>query len=149
MWQSQVEIEQYSIVYFNRVRNSVMHCQCLNTLHVYAVHMSPALNGSSALQRFEGGNAIEICYEIMYPGLLHMWPRLFSSYKPYTNGYRELNCIILNNEAWFSYSKNYKSSNSQASQWNTGTWYYGQLGMHFQKTWFHQFKVGIQLSFCL
>ena len=37
--------------------------------------MSPTLNGSSALQRFERGNAVEKCNEIMfnfYPGLPHM-----------------------------------------------------------------------------
>ena len=44
----------------------------MNTYHVYTVRMSPALNGSSALQRFECGNAIEIRNGIMfdfYPGL--------------------------------------------------------------------------------
>ena len=37
--------------------------------------MSPALNGSSTLQRFEHGNAVEKCNRIMfdfYPGLPHM-----------------------------------------------------------------------------
>ena len=39
------------------------------------MHMSPALNQSSALERFECGNAIKICNGIMfdfYPGLPHM-----------------------------------------------------------------------------
>ena len=37
--------------------------------------MSPALNGSTMLQRFEHSNAVEICNGIMfdfYPGLSHM-----------------------------------------------------------------------------
>ena len=37
--------------------------------------MNPALNGSSALQRFERGNAVEIRNRIMfgfYPGLPHV-----------------------------------------------------------------------------
>ena len=37
--------------------------------------MSPTLNRSTALQRFEHGNAVEICNRIMfdfYPGLPHM-----------------------------------------------------------------------------
>ena len=37
--------------------------------------MSPALNRTSALQRFECSNAVEICNETMfdfYPGLPHM-----------------------------------------------------------------------------
>ena len=44
-------------------------------LDTFTQHVSPTLNGSSALQRFERGNAIEICYGIMfdlYPGLPHM-----------------------------------------------------------------------------
>ena len=52
VWQSRVEIEHYS-----------------------AARMSPALNGSTALQHFERGNAVEIHNGIMfnfYPGLPHM-----------------------------------------------------------------------------
>ena len=48
----------------------------MNTDHVYTARMNPALNGSSALERFERGNAIEICNGIMfdfYPGLAHMY----------------------------------------------------------------------------
>ena len=47
----------------------------MNTYHVHTALMSPALNGSSALEHFEHGNAIEIRNGIMfdfYPGLLHM-----------------------------------------------------------------------------
>ena len=33
---------------------------------VYTAHMNPSLNGSSALERFERGNAIEIHNEIMF-----------------------------------------------------------------------------------
>ena len=90
MWQSRVEIEHYSVAYFNRitafeVRTSVKggaHAlgKLINTCHVYTARMSPALNGSSALQRFERSNAIEIRNGIMfdlYPGLPHIlniWP---------------------------------------------------------------------------
>ena len=47
----------------------------INTGYVYTAHMSPALNGSSALQHFERSNAIEIRNGIMfdfYPGLPHI-----------------------------------------------------------------------------
>ena len=47
----------------------------MNTYHVYTVRMSPALNGSSAVERFKHGNAIELCNRIMfdfYPGLPHL-----------------------------------------------------------------------------
>ena len=49
--------------------------------------MSPALNGSSALQRFERSNAIEIRNGIMfdfYPGLPQMCASTFSFLKAYT-----------------------------------------------------------------
>ena len=38
----------------------------MNTYHLYTVHMSPALNGSSAIVRFECGNTIEIRNEMMF-----------------------------------------------------------------------------------
>ena len=44
--------------------------------------MSPGLNGSIALQRFERGNAVEIRNRIMfdfYPGLPHMYVTTLSS----------------------------------------------------------------------
>ena len=47
----------------------------INTCHIYTAHMSPVLNGSFALQRFERSNAIKICNGIMfdfYPGLPHV-----------------------------------------------------------------------------
>ena len=47
----------------------------IDTYHVNTVRMSFALNGSSALERFECGNAIEIRNGIMfdfYLGLSHM-----------------------------------------------------------------------------
>ena len=49
-----------------------MQRRCMNTC---VVCMSPALNESSALQRFEHGNAVKIPNEIMfdfYPGLPHI-----------------------------------------------------------------------------
>ena len=50
----------------------------INTCHVYTVRMSPALNGSSVLQRFECSNASEIRNGIMfdfYPELPHISPQ--------------------------------------------------------------------------
>ena len=38
----------------------------INTCHIYTARMSPALNGSSALQRFKRSNASEICNRIMF-----------------------------------------------------------------------------------
>ena len=89
MWQSWVEIEHYSVASFDCVQSTVTvvrttrgahTCcvdQCMNTSlrHVHAARMSPTLNGSFALQRFECGNTIEIRNGIMfnfYPGLPHM-----------------------------------------------------------------------------
>ena len=63
MWQSCVEIEGYSVAYFDRI--AVFE----------ALSLSPALNGSSALQRFERSDAIEIRDGItfdFYTGLPHM-----------------------------------------------------------------------------
>ena len=37
-------------------------------LCIYTVHMSPALNGSSVLQRFKHSNTIEICNGMILPG---------------------------------------------------------------------------------
>ena len=49
----------------------------MNTYHVHTVHMKPALNGfrSSALERFEHGDAIEVRNGKMfdfYPRLPHV-----------------------------------------------------------------------------
>ena len=38
----------------------------MNTYHVYTACISPALNGSSALEHYEHGNAIEIRNGIMF-----------------------------------------------------------------------------------
>ena len=38
----------------------------MNTYHTYTVHMSPTLNGSSALKHYECGNVIEIRNGIMF-----------------------------------------------------------------------------------
>ena len=88
IWQSRIEIKNYSVACFIHIsafealyrRTSVksgadMHCinnKPMNTWHVFTVHITPTLNGSSALQHFECGNMIEICNRIMfnfYPGL--------------------------------------------------------------------------------
>ena len=91
LWQSQVEIEHYFVAYFARIAafevllrgTSVKggaHMCWVNssTLAMFIQHvcMSPALNGSSALQRFKRSNASEICNGIMfdfYPGLPHVF----------------------------------------------------------------------------
>ena len=84
VWQSQVEIEHYSVAYFDyRVRSAVARNfhreqgsytqhKYMNTGHVYSARMSPALNRSSALQCFKCGNTIKICNRVrfdFYPGL--------------------------------------------------------------------------------
>ena len=86
MWQSQVEIEHYSVVYFDRItafkvlyrRTSIkggadMHC--VNVVSIHKFTQSPSLNGSSVLEHFKRSNGIEIRNEIMfdfYLGLPHM-----------------------------------------------------------------------------
>ena len=89
MWQSRVEIEHYSVAYFARINcvrstlawnfrlgwDSYALGKLINTCHVHTARMSPALNGSSALQRFERSNAIELRNGILfdfYPGLPHI-----------------------------------------------------------------------------
>ena len=55
MWQSGVE--HHFVVYFNHITA----LKCCNTVLRYTfTHMSCTLNGSSALQRFEHSNEIEI-----------------------------------------------------------------------------------------
>ena len=47
----------------------------MNNYHIYTACMSPTLNGSSVLERFEHSNAIKMHNGIMfdfYPGLPHM-----------------------------------------------------------------------------
>ena len=105
LWQPQVGIEQYSVAYFDplpRSKHSSAElllrvgsyalCKCGKYSWVYPVSMSPTLSGSSALEHFERGNAIEI-RNIMfdfYPGLPHLhlvlilkrfWLHMNSSYK--------------------------------------------------------------------
>ena len=56
----------------------------MNTYQVNTVRMSYALNRSSALERFEHGNAIEIRNRLMfdfYPGLPHIGAGSFREVK--------------------------------------------------------------------
>ena len=91
MRQSWVEIEHYSVVYFDRitafkalqhrtsVKGSYTLCRLIRYSCSLAVHMSPSLNGSFALQRFECGNMVQLCNGIMYdfyPGLPHIADKL-------------------------------------------------------------------------
>ena len=89
MWQSRVEIEQYSIVQLTVLPRLKRCCAKLplraGLIHAAKMHeylislctcMSPTFNGSSALQHFERGNAVKICNGIMfdfYLGLPHMY----------------------------------------------------------------------------
>ena len=55
----------------------------INTYHVYTASMSPALNGSSVLERFECSNVIEIRNRIMFdfcPGLPHIYIFVYYTY---------------------------------------------------------------------
>ena len=67
MWQSRVEIKHYSVAFFNHVTTFKALQQGLHTLrrlirysYTFAVRMSPALNGSFALQRFKRCNMVEL-----------------------------------------------------------------------------------------
>ena len=64
MWQSQVEIEHYFVVYFDRItafevlyrRTSIkggadMHC--VNVVSIHKFTQSPSLNGSSVLEHYK------------------------------------------------------------------------------------------------
>ena len=51
--------------YFRYRWGSYVLCKLMNTWHVSTVCMAPTLNGSSVLQHFERGNALEIRKGIM------------------------------------------------------------------------------------
>ena len=89
--QSRVEIEEYSVAYFNRIamfkaphrwtsvqggaHNYVLR-KFIRYSCIYEVHMSPTLSRSSAIRHFKHSNAIEICDGIpfdFYTGLPHVW----------------------------------------------------------------------------
>ena len=81
MWQSRVEIEYYSVAYFDPVtvfkapylRTSVKGGA--QTRCVIAACLSPTLNRSSEIRRFERSDAIEIRNGIIfdfYTGLTHI-----------------------------------------------------------------------------
>ena len=68
MWQSQVEIEHYSIAQFDRVTTfEVLQCKTSvkggARMCAVKMRMTLALNGSYALQCFEHGNVVEVCKE--------------------------------------------------------------------------------------
>ena len=71
VWQSRVEIEGYSVAYFDRLaafeamnflqgRGSYALRRFIRYSCIYGARMSPALNESSATWHFEHSNAIEI-----------------------------------------------------------------------------------------
>ena len=89
MWQSRIENEHYSVAYFDHtrtfttlyLRTSVKggaHTCCVEASHIDI--LSPALNGSSEIRRFEHAYAIEIrdgITFVFYSGLPHIvlfWP---------------------------------------------------------------------------
>ena len=74
-----------------RIRSAVVHTyvkggahtRYVDLLGIDAAHMSPALNGSIALQHFKCGNMVEIRNGItsdFYPGLPHMYNWTFLAY---------------------------------------------------------------------
>ena len=93
MWQSRVENEHYSVSYLNCdifelplinsiKRNSNVLCKRSNYRRIYIARLSPALNRSSEIFRFQRGDAIEIRNRIMfvfYPGLPHSYSTNFCS----------------------------------------------------------------------
>ena len=89
VWESCVEIEYYSVVYFDRIttfkapylrtsvkgRGSNARHNCVDSCRIHTARLSPALNGSSEIRRFERSDAIEIRNGIIfnfYTGLPHM-----------------------------------------------------------------------------
>ena len=80
MWQSWVEIEHYSVAHFDRITAF----KVLSRRTSWGIKGAwipdkstpcPALNGSSALQRFERYSAVEICNRIMFDFYLGL-PRI-------------------------------------------------------------------------
>ena len=85
MWQSRVEIEHYSVAYFDCVIVfAALYCSTSvkggahvlqSCIKVYIARMSPALNESTAIRSFQRCNAFKIHNGIMfnfYPRLPHM-----------------------------------------------------------------------------
>ena len=77
MWQSQVEIEHYSVRMHYRIQSAVkggVHMCCVNVVSIYEFTVcirAPLLT----LEHFKRNNVIEICNGIMfdfYPGLPYM-----------------------------------------------------------------------------
>ena len=73
---SRVEIEHYSVAYFDRIlRSKRSSAELTLRAGLIRARMSPAFNGNSALERFERSYAIEIRNRILfdfYPGLPHI-----------------------------------------------------------------------------
>ena len=82
MWQSHVEIEGYSVVYFDCIAElwkvkGEAHVlrRFIRYSRICEARMSPALNGSSVIRRFKHSNTVEICDGIsfeIYMGLPHI-----------------------------------------------------------------------------
>ena len=76
MWQCWVEIEDYSVEYFDRITavaqnfrygwGSYSLCRLIRYWCILATHMSPTLNGSFALQHLKHSNAVESRNGIMF-----------------------------------------------------------------------------------
>ena len=75
VWQSQVETKHYSIAYLSRskhysaelpLRAGLIRTALMHVKSIYVVHVSPAVNGSSALQCFECRKAVENATECKF-----------------------------------------------------------------------------------
>ena len=90
MWQSRVEIEGYSVAYFDRIaafkapyrlssvkgEGSCALRRLVSYSYIYEARMSPTLKGSSAIRHFERSDVIEIRDGItsdFYTGLPHIY----------------------------------------------------------------------------
>ena len=69
---SHYHVQSAVMLYFRCRRGLYALCKLMNTWHIYPARIGHTPNGSSALQHFERGNALEIRDGIMfdfYPGL--------------------------------------------------------------------------------
>ena len=60
----------------------MMH-SCVDSCHIYTANLSPAVNGSSEIRRFERSDTIEICSGIV-----------FDFYMVLTHAVRSKSCVV-------------------------------------------------------
>ena len=76
LWQSRIEFSKRRIAELPLRAGSYALRRFMRYSYMYEAHMSPTLNRSSAIQRFEGNDVIEICDRLtfdFYTGLPHVW----------------------------------------------------------------------------